>query len=107
MPVRCLPRHRNPRARLHRKLARASAQQANSKYFSASGRAVKCTSRGPAAAPANGFAALHVARLCAESLNENDAGANADDEHGAGPLPGHHAGPEFVDGYFHRVSTKP
>ena len=62
---------------------------------------MKCTSRGPAAAPANGSVALHVGRLCAESLNGNDAGANADDEHGAGPLPGHHAGPEFVDGYCH------
>jgi hypothetical protein len=57
-----------------------------------------------AAAPANNFAALHVARLCVELLNESDAGTNADDEHNAGPLPNHHAGPEFVDQYFHRAA---
>jgi hypothetical protein len=104
MPKRFLPRHPNLPSRAHSNPARASAHQANSKYSSASARAVMCTSRGPAAAPANGFAALHVTRLCAESSNENDAGANADDENDGGPLPGQHAGPEFVDGYFHRAA---
>ena len=54
--------------------------------------------------PCQRFCSPSCHQALPESLNENDAGANADDEHGAGPLPGQHAGPEFVDGYFHRVA---
>jgi hypothetical protein len=104
MPLRRLQQRQTSPSHLHRKRARASAHQASSRFFSVSVPVAKCTSCGPSAALVNGFAALHVVRLCAESSNENDAGANADNEHGAAPFQRHHAGPELVDEYFQRVA---